>query len=168
MRDNPVLASLTGLSGLRSVDRLTLTRLPEVADLAGLSGLTTAGELWIDDLPRLDDLYELADVSGYDRVTLRHLPLVDDLSSLTALRLESEQLTDLAGVEDLSPLAFDSRMSGNLWLDELPALVDLTPVDGVLEVDTLYLRQLGATSLNGLESIGTVNGNLYVTDMPWL
>ncbi len=147
VRVNPQLTNLDGLSAITSVGNLILFQNAVLTDINGLSGITTiTGDLRIQGnvtLPNLDGLGNLSSLGG-------------DLWFQTSFAL-----ADISALTGLTTIGGSLKIHGGNELVAVDVFSNLTSVDGNLEVWTTSL-----TNLDGFSGVTSVNGtvDLYNND----
>lgn len=131
--DCPALIDLDALPPMDTLTYLLLTRSSLAAGLRDV----------VDRAPKLTELY------------LNHSSWVDDIRPLTRLRLSWLGLWDCRGITDFAPLA---ELVWLKFLDlEDTRIHDLTPLGGLTELETLWLRDCAdvtdLTPLGGLRKL---------------
>ncbi|MEV0405897.1 NACHT domain-containing protein [Actinoallomurus sp. NPDC050550] len=173
---------------LPPMEWLHLTRLEEVTDFSPLSTQTSLGTLSLDDCPALTDLDRLPPLNalhelriigssltrGLDDLvrrapSVRFLHLnqsswVTDLRPLTALDLDTLGLWGCRAITDFTPLA---ELPGLTFLDlEDTGIADLTPLAGLAELETLWLRHCsGITDLTPLRGLRKLR-HVFIKGVP--
>jgi len=149
----PNLVSLSGMTSLTAVQSLRLTSVSGLTDLSGLPASLAVGILVIEDTPGLTSLDGISAISG-----LEYLALTGNL-----------QLADVGGLAD-STFASDPEngvpsvtIQNNLALTSLAGL-PVGAQTGSLSIDS----NPNLTSLNGLQNLVEVWGNLTIVDNPSL
>ena len=178
------IGDLTGLQGLRSLQRLDLkgTQASDLTPLQGLSSLQTLSLLdtQVSDLTGLQGLtglqwLDLKSTQASDLTPLQGLSSLKDLnlsgthvSDLTSLQgLSSLKWLDLGGtqVSDLTPL---QRLSSLQYLDlDATQVSDLTPLQALSGLVYLYLTNTQVSDLSPLQGLRSLRDlNLGDTQVP--
>lgn len=149
VRNNPLLSSLDGLSGITSVGKecdkhhllcpsVFLKNNSALANIDGLSGLTNMdGDLEVIENPQLTNL--------------------DGLNGITLIRgsLQIHENEALANIDGLSSLTeVGSNISGSLVIHKNPSLANLDGLISLKRVDSLYLSSNDSlTNVDGLANL---------------
>ena len=175
------LASLGGLEALETVEgNVEIVENMQLWDLDGLSGLQTiGGDLLIGDRTFLEDEgtgNRLVSLEGLDHVSVAGTLMVASNWWLTTL--EGLSVASVGGnveirgnhdLEDLGTLGALGVVPGDLYVHDLPALVDLNGLTGLTEVGgDLVLAELLVEGLDGLDGLARVGGDLVIEDTPCL
>jgi hypothetical protein len=193
---NPELESLAALGALRSVGGiLKIDGSPKLRALHGLEGITWL--LAIDvSLPALDSLQGLRNLqvvqgslefrSAGSEGKLRSfeelvsLERIGGYFSLSSSSLESVGFPSLKSVGDyvsirsnsrLASLGFGAleRIDGHFSLEDNAALVDLSGVEPITTLDSLWISENGAlTTLSAFARLETITGDLQIGGNPAL
>ncbi len=168
---NTTLPNLQGLSSLKAIGgNLSMGggNNPwgnnQLTSLQGLNALErVGGTLSITNSPKLMDVSALGALKQVTSIDLRKLPLVTDFSMLSRFNSLTGDLTlgTLPGLSNLTTLQ-NLQSVGSLWLDTVP-VASLAPLQSLTSVGNLSVRNTNITSLAGLENLTTVGG-LYVLD----
>jgi hypothetical protein len=141
---NPVLATLTGLGGVRAVEWLTIENNSKLIDLTGLYslekvGITDVGSFVIKENGKLESLRGLDALTTINaRVEIIANPSLRSLQGLGAATvisdfsvLDNPSLQSLDGLEHLARVGF-VNVNSNVSLKSINALSALRRVDGSL------------------------------------
>jgi len=161
------IASVEGLSGLRSVGALDIEQCSALSSLAGLEALQHVDSLSLFDNPTLSDLEALANVALQGDISIVNNP---EIATLTGLRSTSALRSAWVGgasLENLHGLEQLARVD-DLVLEVMPGLRDLTGLDGVRSIASL--RLLDNPNLESLEGLGPIQAldELYLSVDPKL
>lgn len=181
----PTLTDLRGLDSLRSLDKLHLWGAGRMLSLRGLEGLTAINEVELNLMPTLRDLHGLDNVTTLGQMTITGAPSLTSLDGLESLE-EVEALYlgcqepegALGGVgcyglpklESLEALSGATQI-GDLELVRVPALKDLSGLEGLTTLDGLTLDGTGLVDLTGFpaitEAAGTYQIGCHLSDETW-
>ncbi len=142
---NYSLVNLQGLSGIDSVNDLSITTYPGMIDLSGLDSLTSV----------MHDL----DIAGYSIKHLYGLEKIDSINGNLYIGA-TDSLIDMQGLNNLVHIGEDLSISYNKSLNSLVDLINLKSVDNL----AIWSNE-SITSLHGLDSINSQNINhLYINE----
>ncbi len=184
VEDNPVLATLSGISSLKAIDFFRCAKNDALASLNGLENLQSIYNVDIFDtfLISLNGLENIDSIGGYFSLSgndsLVSLSGLENLQSLGALWIEgTNSLTSFSKLENLQSLgelvvrdnSSLTSISGLENIDSLPVGISidntaLTSLNGLKNIHHigevhLFLNAL-LSNLNGLENIDTIHGSL--------
>lgn len=155
MTDLSPLLNQTSLQALGVNESPALTNLDVLPPMTGLTYLSANRSSLVHGLRGLSDC-----APRLTHLIVGHSFCVDDLRPLTALRLEWLELWGCRRVTDFAPLA---ALTSLYHLDlEDTNIDDLTPLDGLAELETLWLRDCeGVTDLTPLGGLRKLR-KLYI------
>jgi hypothetical protein len=136
-----------------------------ITNLNGLSGITSAQDLFIHStvIPNFQGLHNLVDVvnlSIWFNGTITDLQGLSSLESIGDLQLfVNNNVVSINGLTSLQSL-------GNLSLFQNLSLSDISGVSGITNLVNLTLVANAITSLNGLENIQSISGDINLADEP--
>jgi hypothetical protein len=152
------LLNLNGLEGITSANRLHFD-VTSVANIDGLSNLKSINSLKLNNTPLvsvapLSSLISASELSlGY--AALQSLEGLEGIISLDSLNVTANNLTNFKGLENLVSVTTDLRAGFNVGLLSLDGLESLRSVGGNLIIrKSTKLEDIRA--LSGLESAGKV------------
>jgi len=150
LRNNPVLADLSGLAGPLAgpgpVNVIELAELPALTSLDGLQTTTDIHDLLLRDLPQLTSLAGLQSLTSAWRIHLSDLPGLASLAGLGQLETVGRltigdcdaQTAGLPGLTDLTGLDALTT-AGALTIVDSPQLASLTGAPALTSVQSLFL-----------------------------
>jgi hypothetical protein len=142
---NYSLVNLQGLSGIDSVNDLSITTYPGMIDLSGLDSLTSV----------MHDLH----IAGY---SIKHLDGLEKIDSINGNLYigATDSLIDMQGLNNLVYIGEDLSLSYNKSLNSLADLINLKSVHNL----AIWSNE-SLTSLHGLDSInGHIISYMYISD----
>ena len=145
------ISTLTGIKGLKRLSSLNLSNCISLVDLSGLTNLKNLKVLNLRGCWRLTDLAPIAELKDLIGLNLEDCAAIDDIRPLSDLRLlQSIDLTGCAQISDLLPLARldDLRF---LALKDCWNVADLGPLDRLRNLKELYLQ--GCRALKDLSPL---------------
>jgi len=188
----PKITDFTGLEHLKSVNTALIAfNCPALVNMNGLGGLDTLGDLYIENCAKLETLAGLGPIKTVDTVSivwngtatpLRNLRGLDSVRTITGdLILTYLLLDSLSGLEQLTSIAGNVKFNGLLALKTFAGLSKLDSIGGTLNVNfcaisnleglgtlrslqNLELSNNGLSSLNGLDSLKSIAGDLKILD----
>lgn len=168
------ITNLAGLSDLVRVDgNLAIERNTQLTNLSGLENITSVGlAVGIrnnDELRSLDGLSGLTTIGSVLDIRrnpeLQNIDALSNLSSVAGVSIDTnDSLTNVDGLTGLSEIG--DGVSGNLGFFRTPVstlrgLANITRIDG-----NLFIRDITATSLAGLDQLSAIGGGLLLDGNP--
>lgn len=153
IHDVPRVKSLESLAGLQKLEELILSELRSVDSISPLGELPKLSKLWLSVSDRVSDLNVLGRLSGLTAIdclgsSVENLSFAKELGELKSLNLTgSEQLTDLAGIQNCKQLE-------KLNLTGCEQVTNLTPLSSLSNLKLLFLGRCSRLeSLDGLQPL---------------
>ncbi len=169
---NNALVNLNGLDNISSVGSLLIGVNPSLTSIAQLSGITTLDNLtlaWNEKLMDFTGLNNIATAYGDVQI---HYTAVESLSGLSSLSsvgglfiiLGNSNLTNLNGLQNLTSIG------ERLFIVNNASLVNLNGLDNLVTVAGNFTVRVNSSlsSLSGLENLTSIGGFFYVGGNPLL
>lgn len=169
--DNPLLASIAGLGRPGYIRDLELDN-AAIDDLSPLGALTTLGELTVTDLDLLTSFHGMEGIEVLYELYLADNDLLADISALAGttstsgssyfgdLVFQDNPLLEHADIFEGRTSADTVQITGSPLFSSIATMAGFTEVRGdVILVDT------GLASLDGLDSVELIEGDLIVMDV---
>ncbi len=181
IRDNPLLANLSGLEQLNSIGGVDIYANSSLTSISSLNNVTfIGGNLWIQGnnaLTSLEGLENVTSIGGdlgivwfnNSLINLSGLEQLDSIGGDLIIK-GNNSLTSLSGLENLASLGGDLHIGyldgnaswtctmGNYSLNDISSLSNLTSIAGSLAV----ICNPSLKSLTGLHNITFVGGGLWI------
>ena len=168
--DNPLLADISGLTGLTTLDRsLSILRNDLLTNVDALGALANKGPGFVEivdnpALTNIDGLAQLTEIRGF--LSIIGNAVLTDLGGLAGLQTvtgglslhSNDSLGSLDGLEALSSVGGNLRLTSNRNLSDIGALAGLTAVGIRLIVSSNRVLE----SLHGLEQLRSVGNDVTI------
>lgn len=193
---NEQLTNLSGLENLITIgEDLRLFYNMVLSDISALSNLQFIGDaIMIEDNPTLSSIAALGNIIEIGELCLRLTPLITTLTELISLSvirdeidIDESNLSNLAGLENITSLNEDLNLSNNESLVSLEGLenlvkvakeftikgndmlIDLTGVESLDSVGTCRIQNNSLLeTLHGLNHLSYIGGDSYLSGYTYI
>ncbi len=142
--NNPLLTNLEALQNLSTtgVYQLKITDNPQLASLAGLEGIKAAGWLEISNNDNLHDLHGLEGIiSAGTALLIRYNDGLQNLDGLSSfITAGNINITYNSSLENIQGLINLTNVANNLTLNNLPSLTSLAGLENLSSVVTVSIK----------------------------